>query len=98
MNYKKVFLPGFKKMFFIYEKKWSIYFELSLGGSGIFMVEAAFTNLYLLCSDCPNGPSKFLNYGKNGILFKSDLKDSLYKSLMEFDQFNSERFIVIKLF
>ena len=55
------------------------------------MVEAAFNNLYLLCSDCPNGPSEFLNYGKNGILFKSDLKDSLYKSLMEFDKFNSEK-------
>ena len=46
------------------------------------MVEAAMNNCYLICSDCPNGPSEFLNYGKNGILFKNNLSDSLYEKLI----------------
>lgn len=89
---KKVFLPGFKKNVFLYMKKSEVFILSSLWEEvGFSMVEAAFNNSYLLCSDCPNGPSEFLNYGKNGILFKSDLKDSLYKSLMEFNQFNSKK-------
>ena len=70
---KNVFLPGFKKNVFLYMKKSEVFILSSFGRKWDFQWwKQHFNNLYLLCSDCPNGPSEFLNYGKNGILFKSD--------------------------
>ena len=43
------------------------------------IVEMTINNSYLICSNCPNGPSEFLNYGNNGILFENN-KDDLYRS------------------
>ncbi len=49
-------------IFFVLSSKWE---EV-----GFVIVEAAISNLFVISSDCPNGPSEFLNYGNNGILFK----------------------------
>jgi len=48
---------------------------------GFVIVEAALSNLFVISSDCPNGPSEFLNNGKSGILFKSNISGELEKSL-----------------
>ena len=48
------------------------------------MVEAAICNSYIISSDCPNGPKEFLNNGKNGILFKNNSKEGLFKSLIHY--------------
>ena len=64
-------------MAFILSSKWE---EM-----GFVIIEAAMANLFIISSNCPNGPSEFLNYGKNGILFESNKKDSLYQSLLRFD-------------
>ena len=57
---------------------------------GFVIIESAFANLYLISSNCPNGPSEFLNYGKNGILYENDQNDALLKSLIKFDKLNQE--------
>ena len=41
---------------------------------GFVIVEAAMSNLFVISSDCPNGPTEFLEKGKNGILFKNNQK------------------------
>ena len=51
---------------------------------GFVMIEAALSNLFIISSNCPNGPSEFLNYGKNGILFQNNKKNTLYDSLVRF--------------
>tara|TARA_Y100000590_G_scaffold41078_1_gene43868 strand:- start:953 stop:2110 length:1158 start_codon:yes stop_codon:yes gene_type:complete len=51
---------------------------------GFVMIEAALSNLFIISSNCPNGPSEFLNYGKNGILFQNNKKNALYDSLVRF--------------
>ena len=51
---------------------------------GFVIVEAALCNTFVISSDCPNGPSEFLNGGKNGILFKSNVEDELLKSFNKF--------------
>jgi glycosyltransferase involved in cell wall biosynthesis len=51
---------------------------------GFVIVESALCNLFVISSDCPNGPTEFLQSGKGGILFKSDEKDSLYLAMISF--------------
>ena len=95
---KKVFLLGFKKNVFAYMKKSEIFILSSLWEEvGFVMVEAAMNNCYLICSDCPNGPSEFLNYGKNGILFKNNLSDSLYEKLIYFKKLTKNKMYNDKL-
>ena len=44
---------------------------------GFVIVEAAFSNLFVISSDCPNGPREFLENGNAGYLFKSNVKNEL---------------------
>tara|TARA_B100001057_G_scaffold442855_1_gene478540 strand:+ start:1897 stop:3051 length:1155 start_codon:yes stop_codon:yes gene_type:complete len=48
---------------------------------GFVIVEAALSNLFIISSNCPNGPSEFLDNGNSGILFKSNVPGELKKSL-----------------
>ena len=57
---------------------------------GFVIIESAFSNLYLISSNCPNGPSEFLNYGKNGILYENNENDALFKSLIKFDKLSQK--------
>ncbi len=54
---------------------------------GFVIIEAAMCNLFVVSSNCKNGPSEFLNYGEGGILFESNnngaLNDALKKFLFE---------------
>jgi glycosyltransferase involved in cell wall biosynthesis len=51
---------------------------------GFVIVESALCNLFIISSDCPNGPKEFLQSGRGGVLFKNNEKDSLYKSMIFF--------------
>ena len=53
---------------------------------GFVIVEAALSNLFIISSNCPNGPSEFLNNGKNGILYESNKQGKLTKSLDKFSK------------
>ena len=78
----KVYLLGHVKNVYKYMKKSDVFVLSSLWEEvGFVIVEAAISNLFVISSDCPNGPSEFLDYGQNGILFKSNQKISLLKSL-----------------
>jgi len=61
------------------------------------MVEAAINNLYIIASDCPNGPKEFLNQGKNGILFKNNTKNQLCKSLLKYNTLTRKKIFFDKL-
>ena len=37
---------------------------------GFVLIEAAACNLFIISSDCKNGPREFLDNGKNGILYE----------------------------
>ena len=51
---------------------------------GFVIVEAAFNNLFLITSNCPNGPSEFVDENKCGILFKSNVENSLNNALIKY--------------
>ena len=82
---KKVYLLGHVKNVYKYMKKSEVFVLSSLWEEvGFVIVEAALSNLFIISSDCPNGPSEFLDYGNNGILFKSNHKNSLLQGFKNF--------------
>ena len=85
----KVYLIGYVDNVFKYFKKGEIFIVSSLWEDpGFVMIEAALSNLFVISSNCPNGPKEFLNHGKNGILFENNKIGELSKSL--------ERYLVLK--
>ena len=57
---------------------------------GFVIIEAALSNLYIISSNCPNGPSEFLNNGSDGILYENNQKDALYQSLIKFSKLGNK--------
>ncbi len=51
---------------------------------GFVIVEAAFSNLFVISSDCPNGPREFLENGEAGYLFKSNMQNELKNKIKSF--------------
>ena len=51
---------------------------------GFVIVEAAFSNLFVISSDCPNGPKEFLENGNAGYLFKSNAPSELKNKIKNF--------------
>ncbi len=81
----KVRLLGYKENVYEYMKNSEIFVLSSLWEEvGFVIVEAAINNLFVISSDCPNGPKEFLNNGNNGLLFNNNLTDGLKKKLIEF--------------
>jgi glycosyltransferase involved in cell wall biosynthesis len=65
----------FKSKFFILTSLWE--------DPGFVLVEAAMCNLILISSDCPNGPTEFLNNGHFGFLYKSNSIEDLVDKFTE---------------
>ena len=62
---------GFSENIFSYMKKADAFILSSLWEDpGFVLIEAAFCNLFIISSDCKNGPKEILLNGKGGILFK----------------------------
>ena len=81
----KVFFISFKKNIYSFMRKSDLLVMTSLWEEvGFVIVEAALCNTFVISSDCPNGPREFLDDGKNGILFKSNVEDELFKSFKKF--------------
>ena len=86
--YNKVYLYGYVKNIYKYFSKGEVFILSSLWEEvGFVMVEAALSNLFIISSNCPNGPSEFLNNGKNGILYENNKLGELEKSLNLFCSF-----------
>ena len=82
---KNVYLIGHVENVFKYFKKGEVFVLSSLWEEvGFVMVEAALTNLFIISSNCPNGPTEFLSKGKHGILFENDKKGELSNSLIKY--------------
>lgn len=81
-----VLLKGHVENVYNYMKNSDLFVLSSLWEDpGFVIIEAAFCNLFVVASNCPNGPIEFLENGKNGILFESNKEDALLNSLIKFD-------------
>ena len=78
----KIYLYGYVDNIYKYFSKGEAFILSSLWEEvGFVMVEAALCNLFIISSNCPNGPTEFLNNGKNGILYENNKLGELEKSL-----------------
>ena len=89
---QRVFFTGFRKNVYSYMRKSDVLVLSSLWEEvGFVIVEAAFCNTFVISSDCPNGPKEFLENGRNGILFKNNEENALYKSFEKFTQMEEKK-------
>ena len=80
-----VFLMGYSNNIFKFMRNAEAFLLSSLWEDpGFVIIEAAMCNLFIISSNCKNGPSEFLNFGKGGILFESNKRGALEHSLNEF--------------
>ena len=94
----KIFLKGHVDNVYKYLKYGDLFILSSKWEEvGFVIVEAALSNLFVISSDCPNGPSEFLNYGTNGILYKSNQKGALNKALQNFVNLEEKQVMKVKL-
>ncbi len=81
----KIILKSFSNKIFSYMRKSEIFVLSSLWEEvGFVIVESALNNCYVISSDCPNGPTEFLNNGENGILFSSNKDGALFESFKKY--------------
>ena len=85
----EILLLGYKKNIFYYLKKSKCFILSSLWEDpGFVLIEAAYFNNFIISSNCKNGPEEILNYGKNGILYKSNNDEELCKAVKKFENIN----------
>jgi glycosyltransferase involved in cell wall biosynthesis len=80
----KIQLLGYKENIYNYLFNSKFFILTSLWEDpGFVLVEAAMCNLILISSDCPNGPTEFLNNGHFGFLYKSNSIEDLVDKFTE---------------
>ena len=57
---------------------------------GFVIVEASMSNSFIISSNCKNGPKEFLSNGEAGMLFESNEKMALTRSLNSFMQLDNK--------
>jgi glycosyltransferase involved in cell wall biosynthesis len=76
---KKVFLMGYSEPIYYYMKNAEALILSSLWEDpGFVLIEAAFCNLFIISSNCKNGPTEFLNMVKEECYLKA-IKKMSYK-------------------
>ena len=82
---------GYTEHINFYMKKAEAFILTSLWEDpGFVLVEAAQNNLFLISSDCKNGPREILNNGERGLMFKTNQKSALYSKILEYLELKKE--------
>ncbi len=85
-------LVGYQDNVFTFFEKSKCFILSSLWEDpGFVILEAGFSNTFVISSDCRNGPEEILDFGRNGILFKSNDESSLVKALENFENLSDEK-------
>ncbi len=81
----RIFLKGHSDNIYAYMNKAKSLILSSLWEDpGFVIIEAAACNLFIISSNCKNGPSEFLSNGAGGILFESNKDNALKIALKDF--------------
>ncbi len=95
---KKILLMGFNENIYSYMKKAKALVLSSLWEDpGFVIIEAALANLFIISSDCKNGPTEFLLNGKAGLLYSSNKKNELSYTLSFFQKMNKDQKSLMKI-
>jgi glycosyltransferase involved in cell wall biosynthesis len=91
---KNVTLEGYQKNIYKYLDNPICYFSTSLWeGPDLAMLDAAFLNVPIICSDCKSGRKEFIENNKRGYIFKTNDMNSLIST---FELFFRDNDLVIK--
>ena len=89
----RVHLKGRVENVYEYMKSAEVFVLTSLWEEmGFVIIEAAFNTLFIISSDCPNGPKEFIDGKECGLLFKSNSEGCLKNALIEFSKLNDNSF------
>ena len=78
---KYVYLEGYQKNIYKYLDNSICYFSTSLWeGPDLAMLDAAFLNVPLICSDCKSGRKEFIENNSRGYIFESNNMDAALKT------------------
>ncbi len=88
-------LEGFQKNIYKYLDKSLCYFSTSLWeGPDLAMLDAAFLNVPIICSDCKSGRKEFIDNNKRGYIFETNNMTSVLECFKKF--FKDEEFEIKK--
>ena len=88
----RIFLMGHNDNIYFFMKNAEAFILTSLWEDpGFVLVEAAYNNLFIISSDCKNGPKEILDNGKRGLLFNNKKKSALVDSLYEYLKIKKEK-------
>ena len=94
----RIFLKGYTKKMNSYMKNAEAFILSSLWEDpGFVLIEAAMNNLFIISSNCKNGPTEFLKNGEGGILFKSNEKNALFYAFKNFLEIRSSQIYLSKI-
>ena len=89
----QVKLMGYSDNIFQYMKEAQAFILSSLWEDpGFVLIEAAICNLFIISSDCRNGPKEILSNGKGGLIFKSNERGELNNKLNVFLNLNQKKY------
>jgi len=93
----KVYLLGHRKNIFPYLKKSKAFILTSLWEDpGFVLLEAIYTNTFVISSDCSSGPKELISTDK-GILFKNNSEQDFLKKLEEFNKLKKDEIKKMKI-
>ena len=88
----KIKLMGYSENVFQYMKEAEAFILSSLWEDpGFVLIESAMCNLFIISSNCKNGPKEILLNGKGGLLFESNQKGELKEKLDQFLNLNCKK-------
>jgi glycosyltransferase involved in cell wall biosynthesis len=96
---QNVDLLGFKKDVFSYLGNAECFVLSSLWEDpGFVLIEAAYSRTPIISSDCPHGPTEFLDNGNNGYLYKTNSLDDFIFTYKKFqnDDYKNVRLKLLK--
>ena len=85
-----VYLMGHSNNVYLYMKHAKALILSSLWEDpGFVLIEAAFSNLFIISSNCKNGPQEILSNGKGGLLFNNNEQNALSEKIKVFSKLSS---------
>ncbi len=91
---KNVKLLGYQDNIYKYLKNAYCYLSTSIWeGPDLAMLDTAFLNIPIICSDCKSGRKEFINNGKCGYIFETNNMESF---ILEFKKFINDEKSVVK--
>ena len=95
---KNVKIINYQKNIYKYLKNCKCFVMPSLWEDpGFVLVEASYSGIPIVSTDCKSGPKEILDDGKNGLLFRSNNKDSFLKTIRLFDSLSAGELFTLKV-